>query len=265
MKKNKLTIVIIIMTVTFLCLIGYFTNLGKMSFVENGVGNKISDSFKFITNISNVKKENEELRKTNNELQTKSIINNTLIRENKNMKSMRKFSNKTPKYNYIGAEIIGLNKNSFSDGYIINIGENKGIKKGMIAMTGEGLVGKISSVGNTWSIVQCLFNQNIAVAAIVEGSKSTDGIVRGYQDKNNKLLAKIQHLSLNSNVKKGAVIVTSGLGGIYPAGIKIGKVLSVQEDKSEIMKSAIINPSVDFTKIEEVFIVESKDSSGIKY
>ena len=266
MKKTKLTtIIIIIMSVTFLCLIGYFANREKMSFVENGVGDIISNSFEFITNISNVKKENEQLRATNNELQTKSILNNTLIRQNKNMESMRKFSNKTAKYNYIGAGVTGLNNNSFSDGYIINIGEDKGIKKGIVAMTGDGLVGKILSVGSNQSIVQCLFNQDIAVAASVEGVKSTDGIVKGYQNENEKFLAKIQGLSLNSNIKKGNVIITSGLGGIYPGGITIGKVLSVQEDKSKIIKNAIINPSVDFTKIEEVFIVESKDPSGIKY
>lgn len=265
MKKFKLTVIIIIMSVTFLCLIGYFANGEKMSFVKHGIEDKISNSFQFIKNISKVKKENEELRKTNNELQAKSIINTTLIRENKNMKSMREFSNKTPKYNYIGAEITGLNNNSFSDGYKINIGENKGIKKGMIAMTGDGLVGKILSVGDDWSIVQCLFNQDIAVAAIVKGVKSTDGIVKSYQNENEKFLAKIQGLSLNANIKKGNVIITSGLGGIYPAGITIGKVLSIQEDKSKIMKNAIIEPSVDFTKIEEIFIVESKDPSGIKY
>ena len=264
MKKIKL-IVVIIMSVTFLCLIGYFTNREKMSFVQDNFEYKISNSFQFIKNITKVKIENEELRKTNTELQNKSIINNTLIRQNKIMTNMRKFSNKTPKYNYIGAEIIGLNNNSYADGYIINVGENKGIKKGMIAMTGDGLVGKILSVENNRSIVQCLFNQDIAVAANVRGVKSTDGIVKGYKNKNEKFLTKIQGLSLNSSIKKGDKIITSGLGGMYPIGITIGKVLSVQEDKGNIMKSAIINPSVDFTKVEVVFIVESKDPSGIKY
>jgi len=75
----------------------------------------------------------------------------------------------------------------------------------------------------------------------------------------------LDKLSLGSGIKKGDVIVTSGLGRMYPSGIKIGKVLTVHDDKSDLMKSAIIDPYVEFPKLEEVFIVESKDSSGIQY
>lgn len=263
MKKNKLIIAIFIMSVTFLCLIGYFAK--KKPFVESGVGNKISNSFQFLTNVSNVRKENEVLRKTNSALKNKAIEYDTALRQNENIKKMLEFSNKRTNYNYIGADIIGLNENGFSDGYKINVGENRGIKKGMIVMTGDGLVGMVTIVGDNWSIVQCLVNPTIAVAAIVEGRSATSGIVRGYTDENNKLLAKMQYLSLNSTIKKGDVIVTSGLGRAYPSGIKIGKILSVQENKSDVSKIAIMQFSVDFEKLEEVFIVKSTDPSGIQY
>ena len=94
---------------------------------------------------------------------------------------------------------------------------------------------------------------------LVQRTRDNNGIVKGYKDENNKLLAQIERLSLDSAIKKGDVILTSGLGGIYPAGIRIGNVLSVHEDKGEVMKSAIIEPYVDFTKIEEVFIVVPKE------
>ena len=113
--------------------------------------------------------------------------------------------------------------------------------------------------------MQCLSNENIAVAALVQSTRENNGIVKGYKDENNKLLAEIQRLSLDSLIKKDDVIVTSGLGGIYPSGIRIGKVLSVHEDKGEVMKSAIIEPYVNFSKIEEVFIVVPKENREIKY
>ena len=279
MKKNKLTVVVIILSVTFLSLIGYSANRGKMSFVENGVGvtinsvqglfydslYKIGNSFQFITNISKVKAQNEELRKSNSKYQSKALEYSASIKENERLRSMFKFSELKDQYDYVGADIIGISGNSFSDGFIINEGEDKGIKKGMIAMTGEGLVGQVTSVGNNWSIVQCLSNKNIAVAALVHRTRDNNGIVKGYADKNNKPLAEIDRLSLDSGVKKGDVIETSGLGGIYPAEIRIGKVLSVHEDKGEVMKSAIIQPYVDFSKIEEVFIVIPKNPREIKY
>ena len=277
--KNKLAVIIIILSVTFLSIIGYSVNREKMSFVENGVGvtinsvqglfyngfYKIRDSFKFITNFSKVKTQNEELKKTITQYQSKAIEYDSLKQESEKLKSMLKFTQDRDEYDYVGANIIGISGNNFLDGFIINKGENKGIKKRMIAMTGEGLVGQVTSVGSNWSIVQCLSNENIAVAGLVVRTRENNGIVKGYKDENNKLLAEIQRLSLNSPIKKGDVIVTSGLGGIYPARIRIGKVLSVYEDKGEVMKSAIIEPYVDFTKIEEVFIVVPKETREIKY
>jgi len=274
--KNKLTVVIIILSVTFLSLIGYSANREKMSFVENGVGvtinsvqglffngfYKIRDSFKFITNFSEVKKENEELKKTNIELQNKALEYGTAIKENERFRKMYDLPKQTDKYNYVGADIRGLLANG--NGFVINKGENKGIKKGMIAITGEGLVGQVTSVGNNWSIVQCLSNENIAVAALVQ-DKRDKGIVKGYKDENNKALAQIQRLPVDSVIKKGDIILTSGLGGIYPPGIRIGKILSVHEDKGQVMKSAIIEPYVDFERIEEVFIVVQKDTTEVKY
>jgi len=277
--KNKLAVVIIILSVTFLSLIAYSANREKMSFVENGVGvtinsvqglfykgfYKITNSFKFITNISKVKEENEELRKANIEYQGKALEYDGLKQESERLRSMLNFSKQRDEYNYIGADIIGVSGNNFLDGFIINKGENKGIKKRMVAMTGEGLVGQVTAVGNNWAIVQCLSNENIAVAALVQSTRDNNGIVKGYKDENNKLLAEIQRLSLDSLIKKDDIIVTSGLGGIYPSGIRIGKVLSVHEDKGEVMKSAIIEPYVDFAKIEEVFIVVPKETREIKY
>ncbi len=278
--KNKLAVVIIILSVTFLSLIGYSANREKISFVENGVGvtinsvqgifyggfHKIKGSFKFITNYSKVKAQNEELLKINGKLQVKALEYDTSIKENERLRKMLNFSKPREEYNYVGANIRGLSGNSFSDGFIINKGTNKGIKKGMIAMTGDGLVGQVTSVASNWGTVQCLSNENIAVAGLVQRTSDNNGMVKGYKDENNKLLAEIQGLSVDSGIKKGDEIVTSGLGGIYPSRIRIGKVLSVHEDKGKVMKSAIIEPYVDFSKIEEVFIVVPKNDRGeIKY
>lgn len=278
--KNKLAVVIIILSVTFLSLIGYSANREKISFVENGVGvtinsvqgifyggfHKITNSFKFITNFSKVKAQNEKLLKTNSELQVKALVYDTSIKENERLRKMLNFSNQRDEYTYVGAEIRGLSGNSFSDGFTINKGTKEGIKKRMIAMTGDGLVGQVTSVGSNWATVQCLSNENIAVAGLVQRTRDNNGIVKGYKDENNKLLAEIQGLSVDSGMKKDDIIVTSGLGGKYPSGIRIGKVLSVHEDKGKVMKSAIIEPYVDFSKIEEVVIVIPKDDIGeIKY
>jgi rod shape-determining protein MreC len=135
----------------------------------------------------------------------------------------------------------------------------------MVVITGEGLVGQVTSVGNNWSIVQSLVNENIAVAGLVNSTRENDGVVKGYRDINDKLLAKLYYLPLDSQVKKGDVILTSGLGGLYPKGIKIGTVIDIEEDKGKLIKNAVIEPSVDFNKLEELFIVVPKNDREVKY
>lgn len=66
-------------------------------------------------------------------------------------------------------------------------------------------------------------------------------------------------------VKEGDVILTSGSGNIYPKDIKIGEVIGVTEDKVKLMKVAIVEPYVDYNKLEELMVIVPKDKREIKY
>lgn len=275
--KNKLAVIVVLLSVCFLFLIGYSVQREKMSFVENGVGytldsiqsvvynigNKIKNSFSFITNISNIKEENEKLKDENIKLSQMSTENEILTSENERLRNMLNFTNSKSEYKYIGADIKGLSGGNFLDGFVINRGSKDGIEKGMVAITAEGLVGQVTSVGNNRSIVQSLCNENIAVAAHVLSTKESDGIVKGYRGNDEKFLAEITRLSISSKIKEGDTILTSGLGLVYPKGIKIGTVLEVKEDKATVTKSAIIKPAVDFNTLEEVLIVVPNDTNDI--
>lgn len=277
--KNKLTVTVIVLSVSFLILIGYTSKREKISAAENGIGvalnsvqgiiysfnNKVKDNVRFIIDFSKIKKENEDLRAENTKLQDKALKYDSLQNENERLRKMLNFKNQREEYKYIGCDIIGKSGNNWLDGFVINRGTEDGIKKRMVVITGEGLVGQVTSVGNNWSIVQSLVNENIAVAGLVNSTRENDGVVKGYRDINDKLLAKLYYLPLDSQIKKGDVILTSGLGGLYPKGIKIGTVIDIEEDKGKLIKNAVIEPSVDFNKLEEMFIVVPKNDREVKY
>lgn len=178
---------------------------------------------------------------------------------------MLNFAKINDQYKYLGVDIVGLSGNNFLDGYVVNKGEKDGIKKGMIAMQGEGLVGQVTSVGSNWSIVQSLCNENMAVAGYVSSTEESNGIVKGYKGNEDKFLVEITGLSLESKIKEGDTILTSGLGGIYPKGIKIGEVQEVYEDRAKVVKSAIVKPAVDFNKVEQIVIIVPKEERNVKY
>jgi rod shape-determining protein MreC len=277
--RNKLAVIVVILSVCFLFLIGYSVQREKMSFVGNGVGftlnsiqgviykigNEVKGSLGFLLNINDIKKENEKLKSVNENLEYKATQNVILEQENQRLRAMLNFTDLRNEYNYVGSDIVGISGANFLDGYIINKGTNAGIGKGMVAITGDGLVGQVTSVGTNWAIVQSISNENIAVAGYISTTQESDGIVKGYKGNEDRFLAQITGLSIKSQVTKGDTILTSGLGGIYPKGIKIGEVIEVEEDKASVVKNAIIKPSVDFNKLEQLLIVVPKETREVKY
>lgn len=277
MFKNKLAVTIIVLSVTFLALIIYSVKRERGTFLENGIGvalnpvqkvaytisGEIHDFWDFATNFSKVKSDNEKLKKRNNELESMVIEYGSLKKENERLEDMLNFKSQR-KEEYIGAHILGKAPN-LSEVYSIDKGSKDGIKAGMVVVTSSGLFGKVAEVNSNWSKIYSLSNENIAVAAMIERTQETTGIVKGYRDANNRLLARVYNLPIDSEVKEGDVVLTSNEGLVYPKGLKIGKVLSVEEDRGKVMKIATIEPYVNFSKLEEIFIVVPKEQVDIKY
>lgn len=276
--KNKLTVTIIVLSVAFLGLItitvsredkgfesGAGSTLNPVQKVAYGFNRGVKDFVDFFLNFSDVRDENKELKKENDKLKAEIDEYSKLKEENERLQKVLNFKDEKNNYDYIGTNIIGISGDSILNGYIVDRGKDDGIEKGMVVISADGLVGQVSSVGKNWAIVQCIVNENVKVAVMVDSTRENTGILQGYKDYFNNNLAKVLNLPIDSEVKEGDVIVTSGLGGYYPKEIKIGEVVSVEEDRVRVMKSAIVKPYVDFNKIEELFIVAPKDKREIKY
>ncbi|MDU2680858.1 MAG: rod shape-determining protein MreC [Clostridium sp.] len=277
--KNKLAVTIIVLSVAFLGIIIYTMNNEQKGIVSSGVGSavnplqkvvysindKIKGTLDFFLNFSKIKEENEELTKENIDLENKLLEYDKLKEENDRLREVLNFKNSKNNYDYLGCEIIGYSGESFSSGYVIDKGENDGLKKDMIVISNKGIVGQVTSTGSNWAIVQSLINENIAVSVMVNSTRETTGILKGYVTHSNQNLTKVTNLPIDSAIKEGDVIVTSGLGQIYPKEVRIGEVVSVETDEVKVMKTAIVKPFVDFNKLEELFVVIPKETREVKY
>ena len=278
--KNKLAVTIMVLSVTFLGLIAYTVKKENRSIIESGAGtalnpvqrllysatNEVKETLDFFLNFSEVKAQNKELTNENEELKNKLAEYSDLKEENERFRELLSFTEERDNDNYIGCDIISYSGGGFNDGYVVNKGTNDNIQKGMAVITNKGLVGQVTSVGTNWSIVQTLTNENIAVSVMVESTRDATGYITGYtEDNQNRNLAKVYDLPMDSEVKEGDVILTSGVGMVYPKEIRIGEVIKVEEDKVKVMKSAIVKPYVDFNKLEDLFIVSPKDTREVKY
>ena len=185
--KNKLAATIIVLSVTFLGLIIFTVNNQEKGAVSSGaavvmnpmqkvlynLNNGLKNTVDYFLNFSEVKDENRTLTEENVKLKNQLLEYEKLKEENDRLREVLNFKNSKNTYDYLGAEIIGYSGESFLKGYIIDKGENDGLKKNMVVISNLGLVGQITSVGSNWAIVQSLINENIAVSVMVNSTRET--------------------------------------------------------------------------------------------
>jgi rod shape-determining protein MreC len=118
----------------------------------------------------------------------------------------------------------------------------------------QGLVGRIQTVGRSSAIVVPLFDSSNYVAARLQESRY-EGLVHGTPSRDGTLTMRYVSSQARSSVEYGDTVVTSGMNSIYPRGIRIGRVTSVQAKPYETSLQLTIEPIVEFAKLEYVFVI----------
>lgn len=151
----------------------------------------------------------------------------------------------------ISAEVIGRDPDHIYDTIVINVGRDLGVAKDMPVVTPAGLVGHIAQVGPSDSVVQLLMRTR--VSALIQATRA-QGIVSWIDGHRFRL----RFVEASNLVQEGDLVVSSGLGGRYPKGIPIGTVVEVdQEKRAPIFLRVILKSIVDFSVLEEVFVLGS--------
>lgn len=211
--------------------------------------NSVSDFFFTIVRISQLAKENEELRKEKDRLLSEKAQLAGMEKENEVLREQLGFQKKAS-FKLVPAEVIAKEPVNIQESIIINIGKNGGIRKGMPVISSGMLVGKISEVNFTSSHVLLITNPNSIINAMLQENR-VSGLVMG------ELGYGLVMESIPQDVKINVadVVVTSGLGGNFPKGLLLGEVSEIISKQSEIFQSATLRPVLDFSKLELVFVI----------
>ena len=266
-QKHKSGIWGIIITIIILILIVVFTNgENNSSFFQNGISklvmpiqngltylkNAISGNDTFFTDISKLEEENEQLQNRNSELEQSLRELESIKAENETLKEYLNLTEKYGEYETIPAYIINKDISNYSKTIIINVGSNDGIKENMTVIADEGLVGHVVSVTDTTAQVQTIIDTGSSVSCTM--SSTDESIVcKGTLESTSELRA--MYIPTDYNIIQGDSIETSGLGGIYPRGVHIGTVKSVESTKNITDRYAIIETAVDFDKLSTVLVI----------
>lgn len=270
MQRERVKIFLkIIFIIAIFILINYTNgNSRKVTIFENVVTNLISLPQRFIVNAKNytsenneyfsnverLQKENEELTQELKEINEKLLNYENLQAENELLKKHIKLANLYPDYSIIVADIITASTSNWEYTYTINRGSKEGIEPNMAVIAESGLVGYIESVTSNTAKVVSILDAGNAVSARVTRTRDTV-ISKGSLSLAEKRQMRITNIPIGVSLIEGDKIETSGLGGIYPKGILIGKVRSFEQKSNPVENEAIIESYVDFDKLETVAVI----------
>jgi len=217
--------------------------------LETTVG-ALSSPFRFLPHAARLWKENEILRRQVLGLSQENARLKEAVKENARLRRLLGFKEQEQR-SVIAAEVVGRGAPLLPNRLLLNMGFYNGVRENSAVVTADGLVGKVIRVGPNSAVVGILMDRNMGVAAMLADSR-LDGIIHW----EGGAYLYLDHVPITADVKKGERVITSGLGGIYPKGLMIGVVRDARNASDGLFKRIKVAPSVDFNRLEEVFVLE---------
>lgn len=279
MKKlfqNKPILITVIAVVLLLVTAFFSASSRTIPWLENAVGtvfrpvqtfafkasNAISGFFGNLFDTTDADLENARLRQELAMHEQEKIDLDELRRENERLRKLLDYAGTFSDIEYKAAKVIGSSNGVWFDMLTVNVGRNQGVEPDMPVMCGTGLVGKVTDVGANWCKVTTIIDSSVCIAVTVERTRD-NCMVRGVFSTSSSNSLELYYLPTDlTDLVPGDVIMTSGIGGIYPKGIRVGAVEEVMLDSDASGVNAIVTPSVDFRHLEEVLVITSFGGEG---
>ncbi|GGG02541.1 cell shape-determining protein MreC [Paenibacillus albidus] len=283
MFNNKRLFILLITLVMFIVLMGFSLGPRKAltwpenflrdttGFVQNlfyKPAGYIAGFFEDIGNLKDLAQENERLKILAAQYARDKAQYNFIESENVRLEKLNKFTKAQEnmyKYEYHVAQVLGITTEPGNSTLVINLGSKDGVKLNMSVISDKGLVGVVSQVSNFTSTVKLMTmmdvndpNSQPAIAATaIEKVNSTFGMIERYDPETKKLI--MNRIPPGDPIKPGDEIISSGIGGLYPRGLVIGKVDSVDVGEFGLTSSAVITPAAEFEDWKELIVVYTEE------
>ena len=275
----------VLMTISFFLLMFstrefalHIKNMGLSAF--SGLRGGVHEATSFVSRMTLSIRELAELRRQYNELLSRMTRYEQLERsfaeisqENIRLREQLRFA-QTLRYRHIPAEFIGRDPNNLYSALVINKGSHSGVSVGMAVIAWQdgtqALVGRVIHTGFLESLVMPLYDVNSFISSRLAVSRY-EGIVEGTGSPDQPLIMRYIQKRARDEINTGDVVVSSGIGGVFPAGINIGRVKNIYYEEYEISMQVELEPVIDFSRLEYVFAIDAvaleteQDAGGETY
>lgn len=249
--------------VSLACTFGYpvlSSGTNTLTMGLSQVSAAVTDAFQK-PSYEELEQENEKLKSENSQLRSQLADYYDLQEENEKLWKFYDIKKENPTYTYVPSTVIRRDANADFYSFTIDAGTALGIEVNDPVITENGLLGMVEQCDVSTSKVKTILSPEIKVGA--EDSKTNDsGVIAGsaaYCDSNLTLLTKIPS---ENKITEGDIIVTSGVGGVFPSKLVIGQVKELSFDEYDASKYAIIEPYEDIRKVTSVLVITDFNTKG---
>jgi rod shape-determining protein MreC len=155
----------------------------------------------------------------------------------------------------LAARVVGKDATNWFKTILLDRGSLEGVRRNQPVLAPDGLVGRVIEVSPVSARVQLLTDPVSAVGGLIQRTRVT-GIVSG----NLGAGARVRYLPLMANVVVGDEVITSGVGGVFPKGIPIGRISAVERRSGALFQEATLQPAVDLSRLEEVLVLTAPEA-----
>jgi len=238
---------------------------GRLSvFIVAPFQDAVSNSIKFLESIWNhyfnlvsVAEENKILQKELGHARKRNNFCYETELSNIRLRYLLKFK-KNLTDQVVAAEVIGKDPSAWFQTIIIDKGKVDGLIKGLAVVVPEGIAGQVTDVSGHYAKVLLIIDGNSAVDALVQRTRAR-GVVQG----SHAGLCLLKYVLWKEDVVPQDIVITSGLDGVFPKGLRVGSVSKIIKQNSGIFQEVAVKPYVDFEKLEEVLVILNNTNPAV--
>ncbi|MHB8857826.1 MAG: rod shape-determining protein MreC [Bellilinea sp.] len=252
------TIGIVVVGLVIFALSGYMqplfrTAISPLVTVQTWLSTRFMAVYEFVTvprDIASLRSQNQALESEVAGLQAQIIELEQQLREAQVLYALLDFARSSPASQYVAAAVIGRDPSPFLHYVIIDHGSDHGLRRGMPVITDQGLVGRIDALTATAARVQLVTDPGSTVNVRLQSTRTEAQITGSVTGE-----IELGLVSQDTPLLPGEIVLTSGLGGGYPADLLVGQVISVRSSGTDLFQSASVQSVVDFGSLQAVLVI----------
>ena len=273
--KSRFFIILISIAVFLTVLPATLAIMGRADIIRSGVnliatpfkaaakwcGDSLAGFGKYFTEYDRLKAENEELRAQLEEEKKKNDLYQIATAENEWLREFLTYAGSETKFAFVDALAVSREAGDSVGSFTLNKGSLQGVFTGMAVIDTSGLVGYVSEVGLSYCKISTIVSSGASVG-VVSPRSGASGILEGDYSYISTGLCKMTCEDPEAYIEVGDVIYTSGVGSVYPYGLSVGRVESVERDPYTRKTVVYISPSADLSSIDRVMIIALAEAGG---